>query len=325
MDDDIDPSPHFVEAHSRAQGERVVVIGYSKPTVPINASQWQLEARLWWEDRFQQLRKSDHRFVYYDFFSGNFSIARDLFFSVGGFDPAIGTRLEDYEFGFRLLKKGAQFRFSAEALGMHHETADLAVWLERIEQDGFGEVQMSELHPELRPRMFPPHLRYNLVDRILMRVAFEHPALAQPIVSSGLSAARTLERLKLRTQRRSVVNALRNFNYWRGVARALGTKQRFECWREQIPQAQLEADVPVLEWTHLPEPATLERTLRDADIRGLKITLDGSPILTIPPEPGAEPLRLHHLESRITEVAARQLVGPLALRTAVTGTPCRQK
>ncbi len=154
IDDDILPHADLVKAHMDARQPDDVVIGYSKPVLPENPSWWQLNARLWWEDAFRQMRQPEHRFSYRDLFSGNVSIPAPAFQQVGGFNAALGGRHEDYELGVRLLKAGAKFCHVAEALGYHHDTTDLTAWVQRLRQEGVADVQICQHHPELRNIIF---------------------------------------------------------------------------------------------------------------------------------------------------------------------------
>ena len=50
--------------------------------------------------------------------SGNFSIRRDVYIKWGGFD-LFAPRMQDYEFGFRLFRKGAKIFYSYKPLAQH--------------------------------------------------------------------------------------------------------------------------------------------------------------------------------------------------------------
>jgi hypothetical protein len=50
-----------------------------------------VEVRAWWEDKFYQMSRSDHRFTYQDLLSGNLSLDAELFARLDGFDSAFGN------------------------------------------------------------------------------------------------------------------------------------------------------------------------------------------------------------------------------------------
>ena len=50
--------------------------------------------------------------------SGNFSIRRDVYIKWGGFD-LFAPRMQDYEFGFRLFRKGAKIFYSYRLFAQH--------------------------------------------------------------------------------------------------------------------------------------------------------------------------------------------------------------
>ena len=154
MDDDIEPASCWIEAHVSAHAGRTdrVVIGYLPPFIQEPADFFHIELRGWWEAMFQPMRRSDHRFGYWDLLSGNFSLPAELFFRVGGFDPTLWCH-EDYELGFRLIQAGASFIFAEDAWGYHHEVTDLDRSLERKYQEGRADVMIGHRHAELRPAL----------------------------------------------------------------------------------------------------------------------------------------------------------------------------
>ncbi len=123
IDDDIDPSTGLIEAHVLAHNKpNKVVIGFLPFMVHKKVGFFVIRLRLWWEDKFLQMRKPGYRFNHEDLISGNFSIPSELFKKINGFDKTLRLR-EDYELGMRLIKSGAQFDFSTEAWGYHRDEA----------------------------------------------------------------------------------------------------------------------------------------------------------------------------------------------------------
>jgi glycosyltransferase involved in cell wall biosynthesis len=312
LDDDVVAEPDLVRHHWEARADDRVNLGYSKPTLPFPPSLWQLSARLWWEDRFRELGQPGHRFSFRDFFSGNVSLPSAMFRRVGGFDSSITGRLEDYELGIRLLKDGASFAFLAGAIGHHHETSDLEQWLQRLQQEGKADIAMGQRHPELRAFLFDPR---KLASRPLGRLAFNHPHRGDRLNRLLVRQARLCERCKLRGLWFPLLGWLRDYNYWRGVAAAIGPFDTFEAWLQEVPfPPAIAPDAPVLDLAAPGLEATVAAVLDHGSRFGLRVVIDGIEVLAIPPKPGWEPLRLQHVQACLRELAESQFVPALALK-----------
>jgi glycosyltransferase involved in cell wall biosynthesis len=319
IDDDIEALPSLVQAHLSSSSAETVTLGYSKPTPPENASQWQLEARIWWEDRYREFRIPGHRFTYRDLFSGNFSIRTNLFHRLGGFDVAFSGRLEDYELGYRLNQLGARFRFAPDAIGIHRDATDLPKWLGRILLEGIADVQMVNRHPELCRSIFGSKGTASC-HGLLTQLPFAMRGKGESIISAGLQVAYLLERIKLRRRRASVVSWLRRFNYWRGVAAVFRSLEEFEGWRdEHVDQSVVAFDAPFLEWGAPLSEFDMQCVLEVGSEKGLRIALDGIEIFAVPPQIGAEPLSEAHIRRMVKEFSADQFVPALAFRRIVSG------
>jgi glycosyltransferase involved in cell wall biosynthesis len=324
VDDDVVAQPGFLQAHMAAQRPGRIALGYSKPMIPNNPGWWHYDARHWWEDAFTAMEQPGHRFTYRDFFSGNVSMSAALFHQVGGFDVTFKGRLEDYELGMRLLKAGARFHFVRRAVGHHHETTDLKRWLYRVRQEGIADVQIGDRHPELRTSMFEFDIPHNKEIRHTRDRAFD-------ISDRGIKRGKRMERRlfcratrhehwRLRRRWRKDIRLLREFNYWRGVAMAIGGRSALAAWLQEAPiRPPLAKDAPLLELTAPPSTSELERILDRGTDAGLRLALEGIEILAIAPQYGAEPLRREHVYQALQELATQELVPPLVLHMIQEG------
>jgi glycosyltransferase involved in cell wall biosynthesis len=298
LDDDIIASRELVAAHMDLKDVMQVVLGYSKPVIPETASWWQLNARIWWEDRYQEMRTPGYRVNYRDFYSGNVSLPADLFEQVGGFDPAIGNRLEDYELGYRLLKVGARFMFHSAALGYHHDYSDLQLWLNRTRLEGVADVQMSRLHSELSSRILSDP--FEGADRIVHRIrklSFDGSKIASAFKHVALWMARSCQYLKLRGVYFYVIKALREYYYWSGVADASGGEHSLRSILQQAPPTPaLDLNAPELDLAAIPDENTVARILAVADHSGLQLAYEGHEIINLAPVPGSESLKIEHID-----------------------------
>lgn len=314
LDDDVVAQPRLVQAHMEAQHRDGVVLGYSKPVLLAKPSWWQCDVYRWWEDTFRAMGQPGHRFTYRDFFSGNVSMPAALFHKVGGFDASFTGRREDYELGIRLLKVGARFRYVPEAVGHHYDITGLDEWLRRLRQEGIGDIQIGQRHPELRTSLFDftePDERWR---RVMRKLAFTFPRWGDQLERLLLRQAALYERLRLLGRWRDVVWRLREYNYWRGVAAIMGGRQALAAWLQEAPMPPAVAsNAPIIDMAALPPVDVLQGMLERATSIGLRLCLEGVEVLTMPPQPGAEPLREEHLHSALRGLAEWQFVPALAL------------
>lgn len=229
LDDDIEPTPDLVAAHMRIHKQKSghVVIGYYPPVIQ-GSSLLSIEMRSWWEIMFRTMRQPGHRFTYRDLLSGNCSLSAELFAEVGGFDTAFRScGYEDYEFGVRLIKAGAQLTFSQEAVGYHHESRDLDGLFRRKQQEGSGSVLISQRHSELCVGLPLSSFEtpVSLLSGLLRKLVFARPAAGDVLAESLRYFLHFLEELRLRGPWRYVLNGLMDYWYWRGVATMLNSKK----------------------------------------------------------------------------------------------------
>jgi glycosyltransferase involved in cell wall biosynthesis len=320
IDDDIIPCAEFIQAHMAAQQPNRVVLGYSKPFFPGKPTWWQAQARLWWEDVFRAMRQPGHRYSYSEFFSGNVSMPLALFRQVGGFDESIKWKREDYELGLRLLKAGAQFHYAPATLGYHCDNTDLQQWLRGVRQEGSGDVMISERHPELRHQLFGnsgyPTQHTRGITYTLRDWAFNNPTRGDWVAGLLLRLATLCEQVHVRGPWWHIREALREYNYWRGVAIALASlSQTMTAWLQEAPTlAPLTQQAVVIDINQLPPDAELQELLTQASTQGLALTHDGCALLAIAPQMGMEPLRKEHVGRLQQDLVARQFIPSLALQ-----------
>jgi GT2 family glycosyltransferase len=120
LDDDLVPDPDLVRRHlGHHNGDAdVMVIGRCPPRPPrrrlIDSA-----AALWWEDRYRELAESG-AVAFTDVLSGNASIRRARFLSLGGFEEGLGRlRREDWHWGIRALAAGLAVEFDPDAIAVH--------------------------------------------------------------------------------------------------------------------------------------------------------------------------------------------------------------
>jgi hypothetical protein len=108
---------------------------------------------------------------------------------------------------------------------------------------------------------------------------------------------------------------LYEFNFWRGVSVAMGGRRALAAlMQEADPKPAVACDAPVLDFAALPPPSRLEEILTQENSKGVRLTLDGEELLSIPPQYAAEPLRKEHLERALNDLTSKRFLPALALR-----------
>jgi GT2 family glycosyltransferase len=150
LDDDMEPSLGFLAAHLRAHpdGTRRGVVG----AVPISLDQSSSPVVNYIGAKFnghlKNLAQPHYRFKLRDFYSGNFSIRREVLLEVGAFDESFKIYgNEDLELSVRLSRAGVQLVFSSDALAYQHYTKDFAALARDNIAKGQTAVLLASKHP----------------------------------------------------------------------------------------------------------------------------------------------------------------------------------
>ncbi len=300
LDDDIGAAEGLIAAHAAAQQvqEQRVVIGYLPPMLGAQRGYFRAELRAWWEMMFDPLRKPAHRFRYSNLLTGNFSLPAALFQQLGGFNTTLWCH-EDYEFGWRLIKTGANFTYAEAACGDHYENTDLDRSLRRKFQEGRADIQIAALHPELLPGLplvFLASAEANAEAtrrvRWLRRLAFAQPALGDALARYY---RRTMDYWDA-TQRywpwRTLLYDLLDYWYWRGVAKSLGSRQALAETLQRVVQPRGETPLEL----DLRAGLALAEQRLDAEHPQSMILRYGAALIgEFKTQPGEERLRGAHL------------------------------
>lgn len=307
LDDDIIADPGFLAAHLAAAAETsgAVVVGQSAPVV--SGQGWFHQALSdWWRELFAEMQAPEHRFTYQDLTSGNFSIDRDLFVDMGGFDASFGTGArEDYELGYRLMQRGVPFRHARAARGLHHDASDLTKSLGRAKGEGIGDVVMLRKHPALFRWVRVSHLAANTSGaRLLRGLVYHVPAVGRLVRWLAAGAMPLLEALGWRGLWTKASLVARSLNYFEGVALATGTPAGLQSLTDLARSA-----------TVVPNSLRFDvgngfKAMADAvdKARPAEVCLfDGGQMIAFwPPMPGAEPLAARHLQSQSAALSGRR-------------------
>ena len=155
LDDDMVADAGLVAEHLRAHEghERLVGIGRLEKLLESRSPRWARvrarERRLHYESLAAGRKPS-----FLDCYGGNLSLPRDLYVEVGGFAEdlrveglSFGMRYNDLEFGYRLQRQGAQFRFVAAAFAVEDDAESLPEYVRDCEHRGASSVALAARHP----------------------------------------------------------------------------------------------------------------------------------------------------------------------------------
>jgi GT2 family glycosyltransferase len=154
LDDDMEATPGLLAGHlaAHAGAARLGVVG----AVPIRVGASSTSVTRYVASRFnghlRNLAEPGYEFGLRDFYSGNFSVARDAIAAIGGFDEAFAVYgNEDLELSLRLRANGVRLVFSADAMAYQHYEKDFAALARDTREKGRTAVQLARKHPSAAP------------------------------------------------------------------------------------------------------------------------------------------------------------------------------
>jgi glycosyltransferase involved in cell wall biosynthesis len=237
LDDDMQPCPNFVEAHYLAHREkpRLGVVGAAPmEVVPVPRG-----ARRYLAGKFnrhlEKLASPEHGITLRDFYSGNFSIRRDLLLEAGGFDEGFTEYgNEDLELSIRLRRLGIKLAYSPTAAA--HQTNDKN-FLKLVDDNiakGRTAVLLARKHPEAFPDL---KLGTFAQGPIALRIARD---LLLTLAQLFPSFPRQLRALLGFLEQRNLLGGDRfyelalGFFYWTGARAAMRAQSKTLLVRERV-------------------------------------------------------------------------------------------
>jgi GT2 family glycosyltransferase len=154
LDDDMEPAADCLEHHSRAHpiGSRLGIMG----AVPMYCENSDPPVAAYVAAKFNRhlasLARSDHQLTLRDFYSGHFSIRRDVLLEIGLFDETFRIYgNEDLELSLRLMKSGVTLMYAPETLAHQRYSKDFAGLARDTIAKGHTAVLLASKHPEALP------------------------------------------------------------------------------------------------------------------------------------------------------------------------------
>jgi GT2 family glycosyltransferase len=228
LDDDMEPAPDCLERHCHAHpiGSRFGLMGavpmYCENTDPPVAAY--VAAKF--NRHLDNLACSDHQLTLRDFYSGHFSIRREVLLEVGLFDESFRIYgNEDLELSLRLLKAGVTLKYSAEALARQHYSKDFAGLARDTIAKGRTAVLLASKHPEALPDLQlnayeQGSWRWRLVRASLLTLSRWWPSTPHKVIA-------LMQRLEQRQVKHMYLyyRFVLDYLYWLGAQTALRENQ----------------------------------------------------------------------------------------------------
>lgn len=155
LDDDMEPAPGLLAAHValHEDGARRAVLG----AVPVTHGKGSPRAASYIRAKFEvhdaKLAQPGHHITHRDFYSGNFSIRRELLHEIGTFDERFRIYgNEDGELGLRLISGGVELVYSREASAVQHYEKPFSGLARDSIAKGRTAIQSVRMHPETLSR-----------------------------------------------------------------------------------------------------------------------------------------------------------------------------
>jgi glycosyltransferase involved in cell wall biosynthesis len=224
LDDDMEPWSTFLTAHLQAHTgrPRLGIMG----AVPIRLDSTSPPVVRFVGSKFNRhlaaLELRGETISIRDFYTGNFSIQRDVLSAVGGFDETFTLYgNEDVELAARLMEAGVRFIYNPTAAAVQYYEKDFAALARDQIAQGRTAVLCARKHPTLISRMRLGTLRkggrpWRLLRQVLLTVSRS----SESMPDHTIRLVQWLERRHVRWL--AVVYRLTlDYLFWFGVQRAL--------------------------------------------------------------------------------------------------------
>lgn len=247
VDDDVFPAPDLIEqhlsAHQLSHGSTGhgasghpnsrVVIGPMLTPDDHTMSPWVAWEQAMLYKQYDAMNNGEYDATPRQFYTGNASLAREVFVESGGFDESL-RRAEDVELAYRLADRGIEFHYLDAARGYHYAERSYESW-ETIAYDyGRNDVVFARRPGRewMAPFMARSFAKHHWLTRWSTLIVLRSKFARRSIVG----AMRSLLRLSTSVQRldglaRPALSIIYSIRFHEGVADELGGRQRFASLR----------------------------------------------------------------------------------------------
>lgn len=226
LDDDVIPEPNLLAEHLRIrrEAEPCVVIGRLAPDESPRVPGWWRWLEWQLDKQYKAMADGERRLDGHSLYSGNFSVNREAFRRVGGFDETL-VNCEDTDLGLRLQEAGFSFRLNLSASARHCGHRDYRSWREMAYRGGRwdGALVLSFRYPFVWEALFTGYRARHTLVRVFGKLTLDRGMLLPWTLAVLGSAARLSRLLRLRFLERRLYGGIYNLLYWQGVCDELGS------------------------------------------------------------------------------------------------------
>jgi glycosyltransferase involved in cell wall biosynthesis len=224
LDDDVRPAPDCIDAHIEAQHEGPTVsIGHLSADPEGNPPGWWRWMEWQLEKQYSEMLDGSRPIDGLALYSGNFSVPRDLFAEVEGFNTELKA-CEDTDLGIRLQMTGARFNLNMGAVGWHSGYHSYSAWKGIAHKDGLWDAEeaLKLAYPfGWRELLNGYHERHPLVKAAARRLLDRKTLF--PMSIAALKIGATLASfLRLRGPERFIYGGIYALLYWQAVSDGVG-------------------------------------------------------------------------------------------------------
>lgn len=227
LDDDLIPLPGLVEEHARIHrhSQKAVVLGRLLPSDETTTKRgWNIWEERTLETHYRLMARGNRPPAGWRLYSANFSVERQQFVAMNGFDVAMGhVRGEDVDLGLRLEDAGATFHFVPAAGAIHLGFRNFSSWCNSAYILGVRDVVLAEEkgRKELMQRVYGRRRRRPRVISLAVRLSLGGQNVRATLVGALRFVSGVLERLKLRSLAHAGYSIIFHVHYWNGIAEGL--------------------------------------------------------------------------------------------------------
>lgn len=230
LDDDLLPQPQLLDAHfSMHRADRTaVVLGRFLPAPEEKKNGWDIWEEQIFAKHYKAMEDGRRPPAGRRLYSGNFSIRRELFSAVGGFDERL-RRGEDVELGFRLEKAGARFYFNSAAAAVHRGYRSFDSWVDSAHVYGRTDVLLTsgKENPHRLEQVLAWYMRQPIATQLVVGLCIRRTRARLALVAALRAAADGFTGLRLSWLARYGYSAIYKIQYWHGVAEQMGGSRAF--------------------------------------------------------------------------------------------------